>query len=228
MILYGASGHCKVIVDILEASGVHIDFIVDDNPDLTELLGYEVRRNSCKYTEAIIAIGSCVVRKRVANSILVGRYLTAIHPSAIISPHSSIGDGSVVMQGGIVQSCAVIGKHCIVNTGASVGHDAVIGDYVHIAPHSTVTGAVEIGEGTWIGAGTVIKQGIKVGRWCMIGAGSVVVKDIPDGSLAFGNPCRIINKINEEQFMNNLNSKIGGGKLACLFSNLLEERRLSA
>lgn len=208
MILYGASGHCKVIIDILEANGVPIDFIVDDNPNVSSLLGYEVRRNIGQYEEGIIAIGSCEIRKKIVSSIKMGKYKTAIHQSAIISPRAQIGVGSVIMQGAIVQSCAEIGKHCIVNTGASVDHDVKLGDFVHIAPHATVTGGVEIGEGTWIGAGAVIKQGVHIGSWTMIGAGAVVVDDIPSGVVAFGNKCRVVKS--KDMTGKNENSALGG------------------
>lgn len=212
MILYGASGHCKVIIDILETNGMPIDYVVDDNPELTSLLGYEVRRNSGHYDEAIVAIGSCQIRKQVVEAIEVKHYPVAIHPTAVISPRATIGNGTVVMQGAIVQSCAEIGKHCIVNTGASVDHDAKLADYVHVAPHATVTGGVEIGEGTWIGAGTVIKQGVRIGSWCMIGAGSIVVDDIPSGVVAFGNKCKIYKKNDMIHIMNNLENLQGGVK----------------
>lgn len=194
MILYGASGHCRVVIDIVEALGLPIDYIVDDNPDLHELLGYEVRRNTGVYDDAIITIGQNWTRKRVIDSLKVNRFLTATHPSAIVSPRASIGNGTVVMQGAIIQSCAEIGNHCIVNTGASVGHDVQIGDFVHVASHATITGGAIIGEGTWIGAGAVIRQGVHIGSWTMIGAGSVVVEDIPDGVVAFGNKCIVRHK----------------------------------
>jgi sugar O-acyltransferase (sialic acid O-acetyltransferase NeuD family) len=192
MVLYGASGHGKVIVDILEANGIPIDFVVDDNPNLSELLGYEVHRNLGTYNEAIIAIGSCKIRKRVVSQLTVNRYLTARHPTAIISPHATIAEGSVVMQGAIIQACTNIGKHCIINTGASVDHDCNLADFVHVAPHATVAGDVEIGEGSWIGAGAVVKQGVKIGSWCVIGAGAVVVKDVPDNITVVGVPAKDI------------------------------------
>lgn len=188
MILYGASGHAKVIIDILETNGQKIDFIVDDNPALTELLGYEVRRNTGEYDEAIISIGSCEIRKKVVESLQVNKYLTSVHPSAVVSPRATIDEGTVVMQGAILQSCAKIGKHCIVNTGASVDHDCEIGDFVHVAPHATVLGGVKVGEGSWIGAGAVVKQYITVGKNCMIGAGAVVLHDVPDGATVVGVP----------------------------------------
>ena len=190
MILYGANGHAKVIIDILEANGEKIDFIVDDNPDLSELLGYEVRRNTGEYDEAIISIGSSEIRKMVSENVSVGKYLTAIHPSAIVSPRALIGEGSVVAHGAVIQSCTNLGKHCIINTRASVDHDCEIGDFVHVAPHATVLGGVKIGEGSWIGAGAVVKQYITIGKNCMIGAGAVVLRDVPDGATIVGVPGR--------------------------------------
>ena len=191
MILYGASGHGKVIIDILEANNTPIDYIVDDNPQVNEVFGYEVRRNTGSYDEAIISIGLAEIRRKIVESIDVKKYPVAMHPTAVVSPRAKIGEGTVVMQGAIIQTCVEIGKHCIINTGASVDHECRIGDYVHIAPHATLSGDVEVGDGTWVGAGAVVKQCIRIGRNCMIGAGSIVVKDVPDGVTIIGVPGKI-------------------------------------
>ena len=191
MILCGASGHGKVIIDILEANNTPIDYIVDDNPQVNEVLGYEVRRNTGRYDEAIISIGSAEIRRKIVENIDVKKYPVAIHPTAVVSPRAKIGEGTVVMQGAIIQTCVEIGKHCIINTGASVDHECKIGDYVHIAPRATLSGDIEVGDGTWIGVGAVVKQCIKIGRNCMIGAGATVVKDVPDGATIIGEPGRI-------------------------------------
>lgn len=218
MILYGASGHAKVIIDTLEALGKRIDWIVDDDESRKELLGYEVRRNTGKYDAAIISIGNCQIRKDKVKELDVKTWETAIHPSAVVSPRARLGEGTVVMAGALINACANVGRHCIVNTGASIGHDVEVSDFVHVAPHATLAGGVTVGEATWIGAGSVVKQGIHIGKNCMIGAGSVVVKDIPDGVTAFGNPCRVV-KNNTDNIMNNNNLKIqtGGVKRTILF-----------
>ena len=194
MYLFGASGHAKVIIDILKASNELIEGLVDDNPDVDKLMGYDVSHGRTDISPVIVSIGLNSVRKKVVNK-LTGEFGKAVHPSAIISETVKVGEGTVIMQGAIVQSCAVIGKHCIINTGASVDHECIIEDFVHVSPHSTLCGNVTIGEGTWIGAGTTIIPGVKIGKWCVIGAGSVVTRDIPDGVLAAGNRCKIIKNI---------------------------------
>ena len=191
MILYGASGHAKVIIDTLEAIGMKIDYVVDDNASISSLLGYEVRRDSGHYNSAIVSIGDGKIRKKIVSRLDVKEWVKAIHPKATVSPHASIDEGTVVMAGTVINSGVVIGKHCIINTGATVDHDCVIGDYCHIAPGVHVSGGVIIGEGSWIGVGSCVKQGVKIGKWATIGAGSVVVKDIPDGVTAYGCPCRV-------------------------------------
>lgn len=194
MYLFGASGHAKVIIDILKASDVEVNGLVDDNLEVNELLGYSVLHGYTELSPVIVSIGGNIVRKRVVEK-LSSEFGKAIHPSAVISSTVTIGEGTVVMQGAIIQADVKVGKHCIVNTGASVDHECIIGDFVHISPHSTLCGNVSVGEGTWIGAGTTIIPGIKIGKWCVIGAGSVVAKDIPDNVLAVGNRCKIIKNI---------------------------------
>lgn len=194
MYLYGASGHAKVIIDILEANQIKIEGLIDDNPEVNELLGYPVFHQRNDLSPLIISIGNNGIRKKITENISA-EFGTAIHPSAIVSPKATVDVGSVVMQGAIIQACVNIGKHCIINTGASVDHECVIGDYVHISPHATLCGNVQVGEGSWVAAGAIVLPGVKIGKWSVIGAGSVVTKDIPDGVLAVGNRCRIIKEI---------------------------------
>lgn len=116
MYLYGASGHAKVIIDILTANHITIDALVDDNPELQELHGIPVVHSAEGLSPFIVSIGSNNIRKKIAERI-GGLFATAIHPSAIISPYARIGEGSVVMQGAIIQSderivyvCSLWGK----------------------------------------------------------------------------------------------------------------------
>jgi len=60
------------------------------------------------------------------------------------------------------------------------------------------TGLITIGDGTWVGANSVITAGVTVGKFCVIAAGSVVTKDVPDYSIAAGNPARVIKQFNHQ------------------------------
>ena len=194
--LFGASGHAKVVMDIITAQGDSVGCLYDDNPHCSEIHGKPVFKagQTAVGGKLIVSIGSCPVRKLIAERYAV-EFATAIHPKSIISDSVKIGEGSVIMPGAIIKADATIGRHCIINTKASVDHECKIGDYVHIAPGATLSGNVEVGECSWIGVGACVRQGIKIGKNCMIGAGAVVLTDIPDNTTAVGNPCkRILNK----------------------------------
>lgn len=194
MYLYGASGHAKVIADVFRSNDIEVKGLFDDNPNIKELIGLPVERTSELKGPLVISIGNNIIRKKIAESILIP-FAIGIDKSAIVSMSAVIHDGTVVMQGAIIQACATIGKHAIVNTAATIDHDCEIGDYVHISPNVTLCGNVKVGEGTHVGAGSVVIQGVKIGAWSVIGAGSVVVCDIPEGVIAYGNPCKIVRTI---------------------------------
>ena len=201
MYLYGASGHAKVIIDILESTGIKVSGLYDDNSQVTEIYGRKVLgKLNGQPLEAplVISIGDNVIRARIAGELRT-EFGQAIHSLAIISPSAKIGKGTVVMQGGIVQADAHIGTHVIVNTGASVDHDCVVGDFAHISPGAILCGGVSVGEGSLVGAGAVVIPGMRIGRWCKIGAGAVVVKNIPDFSIAFGNPAKVSDNLAHEE-----------------------------
>ena len=196
MYLFGASGHGKVIKEILEAEGVEVKAFADDDKAVHECAGIPVLHEAESLSPVIVSIGANRIRKmiveRMKSSDESVKFGIAVHPTAVVSPSAKIGEGTVVMAGAVINADAVIGKHCIINTGATVDHDCIIEDYCHIAPGAHISGATYIGEGTWIGVGASVIQCLKIGKDTMIGAGSVVVKDIPDKVIAYGNPCRII------------------------------------
>ena len=110
-----------------------------------------------------------------------------------------------------------IGKGSFINYGSTILDmtDVYIGDDVRIAPNVSIytvwhpldwqerqdrlcyTDEVYIGDHTWICGNVTILPGVHIGKKCVIGAGSVVTHDIPDGVLAYGNPCQVIRKLEE-------------------------------
>jgi sugar O-acyltransferase (sialic acid O-acetyltransferase NeuD family) len=200
MYLFGASGHAKVIMDILNSMSVSVKSLFDDNPAVKELNGVAV---SGKYSgqeldaDVIISIGDNNIRSKIAKQLQV-QFGKAIAKSATISNSADIAEGTVVMQGAIIQASTQVGKHAIINTRASIDHDCRIGNFTHISPGAVLCGNVHVGEGTHIGAGAIVIPNLKIGKWCKIGAGAVVISDIPDFSTAVGNPARII-KCNQNE-----------------------------
>ncbi len=197
IILIGGSGHAKVIIDCVRASGSHVAGILDDGiaagssvhdvPVLGKVSDYP------KYAQYLflIAIGNNEVRCRIAQSMDV-RWATVVHPSAVVSAYAGIGEGTVVMPGAVINSGAVIGSHCIVNTGAIIEHDNQIGDFAHISVGAKLAGTVSIGRKSWVGIGAVVSNNLSVCSDCMIGAGTVVIRSIAEPGTYVGNPARRI------------------------------------
>jgi sugar O-acyltransferase (sialic acid O-acetyltransferase NeuD family) len=196
MLLYGASGHGKVILDILSALSVNVRCFLDDDPRIKIFAGLPVFQSvdSADVVDGeccIISVGSNGIRKMLAQRLSLNT-ICAVHPSAQISSSVTLGTGTVVMANASVNADSRIGVHCIVNTNASVDHDCVLEDYVHVSPNSALAGNVTVGEGAHVGIGACVMQGIRIGRWATVGAGAVVIRDVPDNAVVVGNPARII------------------------------------
>jgi sugar O-acyltransferase (sialic acid O-acetyltransferase NeuD family) len=131
--------------------------------------------------------------RRFFISQLEGRvdYVNLIHPSSIILPRTTLGEGTIVSCGVIVASNATIGRHVFLNRGARVGHHTKIGDFAAIQPSANIAGMVEVGDATYIGMGAVIIERLRIGRESIIAAGAVVTKNVPDHVLVAGNPAVI-------------------------------------
>ena len=200
VIIIGASGHGKVIADIIIKPGDSIIGFLDDNTELGDMfIGYPILGTIDDYKKYVnykfvIAIGNNAIREKIAQQLDVNWY-TAIHPSAIISSLGvKVGAGTVIMANAVVNSCALVGKHCIINTGAIVEHDNVIGDYVHVAVGAKLAGNVVVEKCSWIGIGAQIIQGKRVKSNAIIGAGAVVVSDVESNTLVMGVPAKAKNE----------------------------------
>jgi sugar O-acyltransferase (sialic acid O-acetyltransferase NeuD family) len=195
MLLYGASGHAKVIISCLRANGIEVLAIFDDDVSKKELWGIPVMGSYNPDFEPIqpliISIGFNGIRQKIAG-IVKHSIAQIIHSSAEVDDSVRVGEGSVIFQSATIQTDTVIGKHCIINTSASVDHDCQIADFAHIAPNATLCGNVRVGAGTLIGAGSIIAPNLTIGSGCMIAAGSVITRNIPDFAVVRGNPGRVI------------------------------------
>jgi acetyltransferase EpsM len=195
--IFGASGHAKVIMDILKLNKITIKNLYDDKAPF-KLLGQHVLMLGDSLTKAdtfIVAIGNNTIRKKIVEDKLKkASFAIAVHPNTTIDTTVFIDEGTVVMANCVINASVKIGKHCIINSAVVLEHDCVIGDYVHVSPSATLCGTITIGAGTHIGAGAIIIPAINIGKNVTIGAGAVVIKDIPDNVTVVGNPARIIKK----------------------------------
>jgi acetyltransferase EpsM len=203
ILIFGGSGHAKVIADIvLAGGGAELVGFLDDNPDLVgcRLFGREIRAASealrdpatVRDVRFIIGIGRNAQRQAVAARLegLGVSFADAIHPSAHLGRDVAIGEGTVVMAGAVINPGTKVGRHAIINTGALIDHDCEIEDFVHLSPGCALAGGVRVGRGTQVGIGASVLPGKRLGAGSMVGAGAVVIGDIPDGTRFAGVPAR--------------------------------------
>jgi len=206
LLIYGASGHAKVVLDIVELSGDYeIVGLLDDNPRLhgRQLSGYPILggfellsskdHRDCKL---ILAVGDNRARRELCRRVRALGYelACAVHPSAQIARGVSVGGGTVIMANAAINPGTEVGENVIINTGATIDHDCVIEDYVHISPGVHLAGEVNVGELAHIGIGASVIQGVRIGRNSIIGAGAVVIDDIPEGVTVVGIPAEVIKR----------------------------------
>lgn len=101
----------------------------------------------------------------------------------------------------IMGGCIIDPSHCWL---IKIGNNVTFAPRVHIIAHDASTkiflnytriASVTIGDNVFIGAGAIVLPGVNIGNDVIIGAGSIVSGDIPDNSIAAGNPARIVSSL---------------------------------
>lgn len=204
LILLGAGGHCKSMIEILETMQDEycITGILDAEAS-TDLCGYPILGNDdlienlTKKNQFLITVGSIKstkIREKIADKVIKfnGTFATVVSKKSIVSKRSVIGEGTVILHNATVNADVVIGEQCIINTAANIEHDCKIGDFVHVSTGAMINGACQIGNRCFVGSNSTIAQGVTVCEDVIIGIGSVVIKDIIEPGTYVGNPCRKI------------------------------------
>lgn len=211
--IIGASGHAKVIIDIVlnekkyELCGLLDDYrksgeVVMNFPILGKI--EELPNIVCKHliTGIVIAIGDNFARSKVAAYIKKTCpdiiFINTIHPSALIAPSVQIGAGTIIAAGSIVGPCCKIGNHCILNTNSSLDHDSTMHDFSSIAPGVITGGNCDIGAYAAIGIGTTLIHKVHIGNNSVIGAASLVISDVEPFVIAYGSPAKTIRTRKED------------------------------
>jgi sugar O-acyltransferase (sialic acid O-acetyltransferase NeuD family) len=196
VILLGAGGHAKVLLDVLRLEQqVLLGLVTPDLEKGSKHLGLEVlgddeilKKYNHSDIELVNGIGSLPFQKlrwSVSDKVRSWGFTLSkvIHPSAIISADVMLDEGVQVMTGCVIQPGCSIGRDTIINTGSTIDHDCEIGGNTHIAPGCVLSGGVNVGESAHIGTGSRIIQDIKVGEGAVVAAGTTLYKDVEAGML---------------------------------------------
>ncbi|MCT4629745.1 acetyltransferase [Winogradskyella sp.] len=207
ILIYGASGHAKMIVDIILKNNDYnlIGFIDSYKPINDKVYGHKVIGNldslsvlikKFNISGIVIGIGDNELRhstyksiKKIAPHI---EFVPIVHPSAILAEDILVPEGAVLMAGTIVNANAKLGKFCLLNTKASLGHDSIMSDFSSLSSGVTIAGNVKIGLCSSICLSASVSQGVTIGDHTIIGGASLVLKPVGDYKLAFGVPISTI------------------------------------
>jgi sugar O-acyltransferase (sialic acid O-acetyltransferase NeuD family) len=205
VVVVGASGHAEVVIDILERQGIYRIAGLIDRSAKGHAMGYEILGTESDLpgivrerdiAGGIVAIGDNWTRHRVVdelNTLLPGfAFVTAVHPSAQIGRNATVGRGSVVMAGAVINPNARVGAFCVVNTNASLDHGSVMGDFSGLLPNAVTGGNVLIGAFAAVCQGANIIHGVEIGEHTVIGAGATVLDNMPPRVVAYGTPARVV------------------------------------
>lgn len=206
IIILGAGGHAKVLIDILKSQSVNIIGITDSDPSKVgknildvPVIGDDAvietyNNDSIELVNGIGMIANERKRQQIFDNFKKQGYSFAsvIHHSVVLSSGVELSEGIQIMAGAIVQPGCKIGTNSIINSRACIDHDSIIDSHVHVAPGVILSGEVLIGSGTLVGSGATIIQGVKVGENAIVAAGAVVVRDVPDGATVMGVPAKVV------------------------------------
>jgi sugar O-acyltransferase (sialic acid O-acetyltransferase NeuD family) len=192
IILVGGGGHCKSCLDVIENENKYkVRGIIDKKKKY--IFDYKVfpesylNKRLIKNNYAFVTVGQIKnykVRVKLFNKLkdLGFKIPSIISPSAYISKHAVIGEGTIIMHGVIVNAGAVIGNNCIINTNSLIEHDVVIGDHTHISTEATINGGVTIGDKVFIGSRSIIKDNISIENCSIVGANLYIKKNLKKNS----------------------------------------------
>lgn len=141
----------------------------------------------------LLAIGIPETRRRVAEDLESrgGRFLTLIHPTAIVAPTAEIGEGSILGPYAIASDATRLGRFTLMNYHSSLGHDASTGEFAVLSPYATLGGGASISDDVFLGLHASVGPGKTVGPRSKVSANSSALADVQKDSLVYGVPGRV-------------------------------------
>lgn len=200
LILIGAGGHAKVVLDALTQSDTFPNVRVFAEASKTShLLDHRVETPVAdpksfdrSFWMVHVAIGNNSVREKIATQWIEHGFECAniLHPRSFVSSNARLASGIFIGPYGVVNADAQIGTGVIINTGAIVEHDCHVGNYAHLSPGAALGGGCRIGLRSWIGMNGAVREMIEISDDVVLGAGSVATRSIRDPGVFVGSPAR--------------------------------------
>lgn len=202
LLIIGSGGHGRSVLDCALATGEYGEIVFASNEDEpTPIPGHEILDErklapgdiQDRFNAVVVAIGENRARLSKVRALLArGISLPAfVHPRAYVSPLASVGAGSVVLAGAVVNAFAEVGAGCIVNTCAVVEHECRLGDGAHLSPGAVVAGGSVVGEGSWLCAGSAIADHVFLPDWSTLAGGSFLNAAVEAAGLYAGLPATL-------------------------------------
>jgi UDP-perosamine 4-acetyltransferase len=206
IVVIAGGGHAKVLTGILRKNDTYDILGYTDIENRGAVLGTKYLGNddvlaslitNYKKCKAVLGLGYISVsqqREKIYNRLkeLGFEFPAIVSRDAVVNEEVTIGEGTLVCDGVVINSGAKIGRCVIVNTNTTVEHDCILGDYCHLASGAVLGGGAEIGDYSIIGSNAVVLQNIKIKARTLVGSGSVVTKDISEAGVYAGVPVRKI------------------------------------
>lgn len=161
-------------------------------PDGLPLVGSISAYEPSEGQRFLMAVGDPEARAKIAKRIQAsgGQFETIVHPASYVASTASIGKGSIIAPFASVGASAALAELCQVHFYASVAHDVRVGKYSALSPYAAVNGGGRLGECSFMGTRATVNPLKAVGDHSKVAAGAVVYQDVPDWSLAAGNPAK--------------------------------------
>ena len=205
IIIIGAGGFGREVYlwakDSFSKDQYKITGFLDDNPKILDnydmdvgiignLNSYEIKNQD----RFLFAIGDIDVKKRLIIKMKKrgAKFLTLVHPTAIMANTTKIGEGVIICPFCLVSDNVLLEDFVMMNVYSSCGHDAKVGRYSILSPYATLNGFVILEDEVFLGTHTTVIPYKRVGYKSKISANSVVMRDVATNKIVFGVPGKAI------------------------------------
>jgi len=205
IIIIGAGGFGREVYlwakDSFSKEQYNIKGFLDDNPRILDnydmdvgiignLNSYEIKNQD----RFLFAIGDIDIKKDLVIKLKEkgAKFLTLIHPTAIVAKTTKIGEGVIICPFCLVSDNVLLGDFVMMNIYSSCGHDVKVGSYCILSPYATLNGFVILEEEVFLGTHTNVIPYKRVGCKSKISANSVAMRDVPPNKIVFGVPGKAI------------------------------------